>query len=139
METITQAELKRHGLHTDCWIAVHGLVYDVTAFMPDHPGGSQLIEDVGGMDASAEFEDALHSAVARKEPKMVFKGVLEGWEAQVESMKKKGWDESDGIPDPDQLRGDGGSTLVGPAGVGILVLAATGAVVLAWLLSRRKA
>ena len=37
---IAQAELERHTTAEDCWIVVHSRVYDITAFLDEHPGGA---------------------------------------------------------------------------------------------------
>mmetsp|Transcript_847 Transcript_847/g.1654 ORF Transcript_847/g.1654 Transcript_847/m.1654 type:complete len:137 (-) Transcript_847:210-620(-) len=135
MQVITKAELAKHNTPSDTWLAIHGLVYDCTVFMPDHPGGQSLIEDVGGQDASDEFEDALHSAASRSEAKLVLKGVLEGCEKQVASWRANGWDESQGIPDPEVKKG---GLSVPPAATALLVVGAVGAAVAAWLMMKRR-
>lgn len=33
-------DLKKHDSESDCWIAVHSKIYDVTSFLNEHPGGS---------------------------------------------------------------------------------------------------
>ena len=43
-----------------------GVVYDIKEFMPEHPGGSQYIEDNLGTDIDQEFEDAEHTKFAEK-------------------------------------------------------------------------
>eukprot|EP00276_Gloeochaete_wittrockiana_P019051 CAMPEP_0184356640 /NCGR_PEP_ID=MMETSP1089-20130417/103960_1 /TAXON_ID=38269 ORGANISM="Gloeochaete wittrockiana, Strain SAG46.84" /NCGR_SAMPLE_ID=MMETSP1089 /ASSEMBLY_ACC=CAM_ASM_000445 /LENGTH=41 /DNA_ID= /DNA_START= /DNA_END= /DNA_ORIENTATION= len=35
----TLAEISKHTSDNDCWILIHGKVYDVTDFLDDHPGG----------------------------------------------------------------------------------------------------
>ena len=37
-------ELAKHASPTDLWVAVDGLVYDVTAWRMQHPGGWRLLE-----------------------------------------------------------------------------------------------
>lgn len=39
LASITECELAKHDTEDSCWIAIHGGVYDVTAFMHGHPGG----------------------------------------------------------------------------------------------------
>ncbi|KAK4685865.1 L-lactate dehydrogenase (cytochrome), partial [Tremellales sp. Uapishka_1] len=38
------------------WIVVHGHVYDVTDFLDEHPGGSAIILQYAGKDATEEYE-----------------------------------------------------------------------------------
>ena len=35
----TMEEVRKHKTDNDCWIVWNGGVYDVTNFLPDHPGG----------------------------------------------------------------------------------------------------
>ncbi|KAK4240322.1 hypothetical protein C8A03DRAFT_42128 [Achaetomium macrosporum] len=42
-----------------CWVVLHGNVYDVTEFLPEHPGGSKIILQLAGRDATAEY-DPIH-------------------------------------------------------------------------------
>ncbi len=55
-EKISQEELSKHNSKNDCWISYEGKVYDLTSFLPFHPGTSQAIEPFCG--TSAEFESA---------------------------------------------------------------------------------
>lgn len=38
--TISSSELQKHSTPDDCWIIVHSRIYDVSAFLDEHPGGS---------------------------------------------------------------------------------------------------
>ena len=42
-------------------------MYDVTSYLDDHPGGAEVMLDVGGQDADEFFEDIGHSNDAREE------------------------------------------------------------------------
>ena len=78
--SITSATLARHNHEADCWVAVHGNVYDVTAFLSDHPGGAAALSKVGraGCDVTSHFERIGHSANARKRLGTMIVGPLEG-------------------------------------------------------------
>jgi len=53
---ISYEELSKHNTINDCWIAVREKVYNVTSWIPDHPGGSDFIVFNGGRDATQLFE-----------------------------------------------------------------------------------
>jgi L-lactate dehydrogenase (cytochrome) len=38
-QVVTLSDLSRHNDKTDCWIAVHNQVWDITDFIAEHPGG----------------------------------------------------------------------------------------------------
>ena len=56
MKTFEANEVQKHKSGDDCWIVINGKVYDVTKFLPDHPGGKKAILMYGGKDATEEFE-----------------------------------------------------------------------------------
>jgi hypothetical protein len=78
---IAPAELARHASTADCWIAIDGLVYDVTPWIPAHPGGPTLTGACGG-DATTLFatrpmgSGTPHSAAARAVLARLVVGVL---------------------------------------------------------------
>ncbi|KAL9929992.1 cytochrome b5 [Glossina fuscipes fuscipes] len=51
----------QHDDYSDCWIVVYDRVYDVTNFLQDHPGGSDIIMDYAGRDATLAFHGTGHS------------------------------------------------------------------------------
>lgn len=51
----TMADVQAHATPSDCWAAVDGNVYDLTEWIPQHPGGAHRIEPLCGTDASADF------------------------------------------------------------------------------------
>jgi len=53
---ISASELSLHNTEGDCWVAYKGKVYDVTSFIPQHPGGSSSI--VKGCGTAEGFESA---------------------------------------------------------------------------------
>lgn len=57
---LTMAEVEQHNSEEDCWIAIHGKVYDLTDFAEEHPAGPESIIELAGQDGTEEFE-AVHS------------------------------------------------------------------------------
>lgn len=60
---ISMEELQAHNQEHEPWFAVHGQVYDGTAFLTGHPGGAESITLVAGEDATEDFM-AIHSPVS---------------------------------------------------------------------------
>ncbi|CAH8359483.1 unnamed protein product [Eruca vesicaria subsp. sativa] len=62
----TLGEVSKHSSNQDCWIVIDGkVVYDVTKFLDDHPGGDDVILTSTGKDATDDFEDVGHSTTAK--------------------------------------------------------------------------
>lgn len=59
-------------------------VYDVSTYLDDHPGGAEVLLDVGGQDADEFFEDIGHSKDARDELAKHLVGTLKLDEAEVQ-------------------------------------------------------
>lgn len=53
---LTGEEIAKHNSGESCWVIVHGKAYDVTEFLPEHPGGSKIILKYAGKDATEEYE-----------------------------------------------------------------------------------
>ena len=53
--TILLSELAQHATPEDCWIALHGDVYDLTAYATRHPGGVSLVTSLAGTDGTLEY------------------------------------------------------------------------------------
>lgn len=52
---ITSSELKRHNSEFDCWTAYNGKVYNITQYIPYHPGGYDKIMMGAGRDCTNLF------------------------------------------------------------------------------------
>jgi len=54
-QLITVDEVKKHAVESDCWVIVNNTVYNVTTYIPNHPGGPQQIIPLCGGDATTTF------------------------------------------------------------------------------------
>ena len=52
-------DVQQHRSQDSCWVVLYGSVYDVTSFLPEHPGGSKIILQLAGTDATEEY-DPIH-------------------------------------------------------------------------------
>lgn len=41
---ISVQEVQQHNKESDCWVIIHGRVFDLTKFLSDHPGGLLSLE-----------------------------------------------------------------------------------------------
>ncbi|KAH8737036.1 FMN-dependent dehydrogenase-domain-containing protein [Ilyonectria robusta] len=46
----------KHNTADSCWVVLYGKVYDVTDFLPEHPGGKKIILKLAGKDATEEYD-----------------------------------------------------------------------------------
>lgn len=54
--TLTIEEVAKHNSADNCWSIVYGNVYDLTKWIPKHPGGPAVIRALCGKDGSTAFE-----------------------------------------------------------------------------------
>ncbi|CAG8978070.1 hypothetical protein HYALB_00000742 [Hymenoscyphus albidus] len=91
-KVFTYAEVSSHSGKKDLYMVIHDKVYDTTAFVDEHPGGEEVLLDVGGQDATEAFEDVGHSDEARE----ILDGLLIGDLKRVEGdPKPKVYDAAD--------------------------------------------
>ncbi|CAF4305464.1 unnamed protein product, partial [Rotaria sp. Silwood2] len=57
----TLKDVSAHCTENDCWMVIKDLVYDVTEFMQEHPGGFDIMLEYAGTDATMAFADKPHS------------------------------------------------------------------------------
>ena len=65
----TMAQVKANKSRTKCWSAINGNVYDLTAWIKQHPGGEGSIESLCGTDGSASF-NAMHANKSKPESRL---------------------------------------------------------------------
>jgi cytochrome b involved in lipid metabolism len=55
VDSFTLAQVGTHATAESCWSVVNGNVYDLTKWIPLHPGGASKIKAMCGKDGSAAF------------------------------------------------------------------------------------
>lgn len=75
---ISLAELAKHNTAQSSWIAINGVVFDITGFMSHHPGGFLVLVEHAGTDATEAFNAIGHSKQAMKQLEALMIGLLEG-------------------------------------------------------------
>ena len=70
-KAFTLAEVAKHNTDADCGLVIEGVMYDVTEFLSEHPGGGDIVVDVAGTShptpcvARAVFVSITHPPAAR--------------------------------------------------------------------------
>ncbi|HRH25430.1 MAG TPA: cytochrome b5-like heme/steroid binding domain-containing protein [Parcubacteria group bacterium] len=52
---ITLAQISSHSSRSSCWSAINGVVYDLTSWIPNHPGGEGTILGLCGRDGTQSY------------------------------------------------------------------------------------
>ncbi len=55
-KTYTLADVAKHNKSTDCWQIIDGKVYNVTSYIPYHPGGPEKVIRECGKDSTKIFD-----------------------------------------------------------------------------------
>mmetsp|Transcript_45 Transcript_45/g.79 ORF Transcript_45/g.79 Transcript_45/m.79 type:complete len:112 (-) Transcript_45:120-455(-) len=87
-DIVTAEELHKHAKQSDCWVCIHGRVYDMTKFLNDHPGGVEVVLQVAGKDATKDWKDVGHSDYAAGLMREFYVGDLGGTAAELQRKDK---------------------------------------------------
>ena len=53
----TTIQVRQHASEHDCWTVLRGRVYDLTSYLPFHPGGRAELMRGAGDDCTALFKE----------------------------------------------------------------------------------
>lgn len=85
-ETLTRDAVAQHNTADDLWCVVDHKVYDLTDFVDAHPGGSVVLTQVAGQDATTAFYNLHRQEVLQKYSSLCI-GILEGEKPEVLEQK----------------------------------------------------
>eukprot|EP00873_Tetraselmis_striata_P018376 jgi/Tetstr1/438640/TSEL_027191.t1 len=88
-KVFTLEECEKHIAEEDCWLVIHGKVYDVTEMLDEHPGGGDILVSASGRDATDDFEDVGHSTSAREWLQKYYIGEYAGGDPSAEKKAAK--------------------------------------------------
>lgn len=83
---IPLVEVANHNTESDCWMVIRNCVYDVTEYLPYHPGGVPELMKGAGKDATALFNEIHRWVNFESILKSCFKGYLSD-DSPEESLK----------------------------------------------------
>ncbi|KAL5482343.1 hypothetical protein ACEPAI_8937 [Sanghuangporus weigelae] len=83
-------EVAKHNSAKSCWVIIKNKVYDVTDFLPEHPGGAKIILKYAGKDATEAYEP-IHppDALTKNLPPSKHLGALDTSSANALDKAKK--------------------------------------------------
>ncbi|KAJ4290962.1 hypothetical protein N0V90_010158 [Kalmusia sp. IMI 367209] len=80
--TLTREAVASHNSPDDLWCIIDHKVYDLSDFVDAHPGGSVVLEQVGGTDATTAFYNLHRHEVLQKYASLCI-GTVDGEQAEV--------------------------------------------------------
>jgi alkylation response protein AidB-like acyl-CoA dehydrogenase/predicted heme/steroid binding protein len=84
-QTLTRDEVAKHNTPEDLWCIVDHKVYDLSDFADAHPGGSVVLHQIAGQDATTAFYNLHRNEVLQKYSSLCI-GVLDGETPEVVQM-----------------------------------------------------
>lgn len=89
LRKISAAELAEHASQFDCWTAYNGRVYNITQYLPYHPGGIPKLMQGAGKDSTALFNKYHPWVNCQSMLAKCLIGVLSADEATIEEGDEK--------------------------------------------------
>ncbi|KAJ3199408.1 hypothetical protein HDU82_000440 [Entophlyctis luteolus] len=80
--TFTRDEVAQHNKVDDLWVVIDSVVYDLSRFVPAHPGGEHVLVEIAGKDATEEFYSLHRHSVLQKYSKFAI-GSIQGEKQKI--------------------------------------------------------
>lgn len=100
-DVYTIDEVARHNNAKDLWVVIDGVIYNLTLFYKEHPGGEEVLLELAGQDATECFNNVGHSNEALNLRECLKIGVLvdgsDNPDSSDPSSKSKITEESTGL------------------------------------------
>lgn len=90
----TRKEISQRNTKKDAVFIIDNVVYDVTPFIDEHPGGHEVLVNAAGKDASEDFDDIGHSLDAKELMKKFEIGELVQEDHIKRQKRTQNWDDS---------------------------------------------
>lgn len=90
----TREEVSKKSGKTEAVFIIDNVVYDVTKFLDEHPGGHEVLVNVAGKDASEDFDDVGHSLDAKELMQKYVVGEVVEAERVVVQKRSVAWEDS---------------------------------------------
>ena len=71
--------LKEHRTRDDAWSAFNGKVYNITSYLPYHPGGEKELMRVAGRDGSKLFGELISLLVPNRIFILIITALTHAW------------------------------------------------------------
>ncbi|EXJ95971.1 hypothetical protein A1O1_01096 [Capronia coronata CBS 617.96] len=81
-QTLTRAEVAKNNTEESLWCIIDHKVYDLTDFLDAHPGGSVVLRQIAGQDATMAFYNLHRQEVLQKYASLCI-GTIEGEKPEV--------------------------------------------------------
>lgn len=90
----TRQEIAERKTKKDAVFIIDNIVYNVTQFLDEHPGGHEVLVNVAGKDASEDFDDIGHSLDAKELMKKFQIGELVQEDRIKRQRRSANWDDN---------------------------------------------
>lgn len=90
MKTFTYEEVAKHNNKDSIWVIINNKIYDLSGFLPEHPGGTKVLLKLAGKDATKDFSIIHSKDVLEELPPNAIVGQLDTNAKQLQLQQNRG-------------------------------------------------